>query len=103
MDHDRSSGEGVGAQEYTLIKMKLLQLPDRLAKSHLPLPFPSYSHSMAVAGWQGGGRETRLPRGGNAAPRDDVRADQLLASTRYGVSSTNLFHPHLSFDPSSVI
>lgn len=24
MDHDRSSGEGVGPQEYTLIKMKLL-------------------------------------------------------------------------------
>lgn len=23
MDHDRSSGEGVGPQEYTLIKMKL--------------------------------------------------------------------------------
>lgn len=27
-DHDRSSGEGVQPQEYTLIKMKLLQLPD---------------------------------------------------------------------------
>jgi hypothetical protein len=25
MDHDRSTGEGVGPQEYTLIKMKLLQ------------------------------------------------------------------------------
>lgn len=24
MDHDRSSGEGVGPQEYTLIKMKVL-------------------------------------------------------------------------------
>jgi leucyl-tRNA synthetase len=25
MDHDRSTGEGVGPQEYTLIKMKLLE------------------------------------------------------------------------------
>lgn len=24
MDHDRASGEGVGPQEYTLIKMKVL-------------------------------------------------------------------------------
>jgi leucyl-tRNA synthetase len=26
-DHDRASGEGVGPQEYTLIKMKALELP----------------------------------------------------------------------------
>lgn len=33
MDHDRSSGEGVGPQEYTLIKMKLLDpLPEKLKK-----------------------------------------------------------------------
>ncbi|CAM5999081.1 unnamed protein product [Sphagnum balticum] len=33
MDHDRSSGEGVGPQEYTLIKMKLMDpKPDKLAK-----------------------------------------------------------------------
>lgn len=25
-DHDRASGEGVGPQEYTLIKMKVLEL-----------------------------------------------------------------------------
>lgn len=25
MDHDRSSGEGTGPQEYTLIKMKMLK------------------------------------------------------------------------------
>lgn len=32
MDHDRSSGEGVGPQEYTLIKMKLLKpYPAKLA------------------------------------------------------------------------
>lgn len=32
MDHDRSSGEGVGPQEYTLIKMKLVsKLPQKLA------------------------------------------------------------------------
>lgn len=30
MDHDRSSGEGVGPQEYTLIKMKLLEVPQKL-------------------------------------------------------------------------
>ena len=31
MDHDRSSGEGVGPQEYTLIKMKLLDFPGKLS------------------------------------------------------------------------
>ncbi|KAH0558055.1 leucine--tRNA ligase, cytoplasmic [Cotesia glomerata] len=30
MDHDRSSGEGVGPQEYTLVKMKVLELPEKL-------------------------------------------------------------------------
>ncbi|XP_034937128.1 leucine--tRNA ligase, cytoplasmic [Chelonus insularis] len=31
MDHDRSSGEGVGPQEYTLVKMKLLEpFPEKL-------------------------------------------------------------------------
>ena len=31
MDHDRSSGEDVGAQEYTLIKMKALEpFPEKL-------------------------------------------------------------------------
>ncbi|XP_023211298.1 leucine--tRNA ligase, cytoplasmic-like [Centruroides sculpturatus] len=33
MDHDRSTGEGVGPQEYTLIKLKLLQpFPSKLSK-----------------------------------------------------------------------
>lgn len=32
MDHDRASGEGVGPQEYTLIKMKLLELPPKLSQ-----------------------------------------------------------------------
>ena len=31
MDHDRASGEGVGPQEYTLIKMRALELPGPLA------------------------------------------------------------------------
>lgn len=31
MDHDRASGEGVGPQEYTLIKMQALDLPGPLA------------------------------------------------------------------------
>lgn len=30
MDHDRSTGEGVGPQEYTLIKMKVLEKPAKL-------------------------------------------------------------------------
>lgn len=29
-DHDRSKGEGVGPQEYTLIKLKVLELPKQL-------------------------------------------------------------------------
>ena len=31
-DHDRSKGEGVGPQEYTGIKIKLLELPESLSK-----------------------------------------------------------------------
>ena len=31
MDHDRASGEGVGPQEYTLIKMRVVEpLPEKL-------------------------------------------------------------------------
>jgi len=31
MDHDRSKGEGVGPQEYTLVKMKVVQpYPEKL-------------------------------------------------------------------------
>ena len=35
MDHDRASGEGVGPQEYTLIKMKLQKLRDGVKFSQL--------------------------------------------------------------------
>ncbi len=35
MDHDRSTGEGVGPQEYTLIKMKLLQTRYAVPRSNL--------------------------------------------------------------------
>lgn len=31
-DHDRASGEGVGPQEYTLVKMKVLELRGKLAE-----------------------------------------------------------------------
>ncbi|SPP79186.1 leucine--tRNA ligase, cytoplasmic [Drosophila guanche] len=37
MDHDRSSGEGVGPQEYTLIKMKVLQAPKVLSAIKQPI------------------------------------------------------------------
>ncbi|CAI5445809.1 unnamed protein product [Caenorhabditis angaria] len=38
MDHDRSSGEGVGPQEYTLIKLRVLDpKPAVLAKINLPI------------------------------------------------------------------
>ncbi|XP_058452707.1 leucine--tRNA ligase, cytoplasmic [Malaya genurostris] len=38
MDHDRSSGEGVGPQEYTLIKMKIVgKLPSKLAGVNVPV------------------------------------------------------------------
>ena len=30
MDHDRASGEGVGPQEYTVVKIKILELPPKL-------------------------------------------------------------------------
>ena len=35
MDHDRASGEGVGPQEYTLIKMKLLKLREGVSFKQL--------------------------------------------------------------------
>lgn len=35
-DHDRASGEGVGPQEYTLIKMEALELPGKLAALEVP-------------------------------------------------------------------
>lgn len=37
MDHDRASGEGVGPQEYTLIKMRVQQLPSALASLKGPV------------------------------------------------------------------
>ncbi|EDV99142.1 leucine--tRNA ligase, cytoplasmic [Drosophila grimshawi] len=37
MDHDRSTGEGVGPQEYTLIKMKVLQSPKALSSIKTPI------------------------------------------------------------------
>ncbi|XP_065358523.1 leucine--tRNA ligase, cytoplasmic [Calliphora vicina] len=37
MDHDRSSGEGVGPQEYTLIKMKVLEKPAKLSAIKEPV------------------------------------------------------------------
>ena len=37
MDHDRSSGEGVGPQEYVLIKMRVLELPKKLASLTCPV------------------------------------------------------------------
>ncbi|XP_034473062.1 leucine--tRNA ligase, cytoplasmic [Drosophila innubila] len=39
MDHDRSTGEGVGPQEYTLIKMKVLQTPKALSAIKQPIYF----------------------------------------------------------------
>lgn len=37
MDHDRSTGEGVGPQEYTLIKMKVLEKPSKLNAVNVPI------------------------------------------------------------------
>nr|XP_036222723.1 leucine--tRNA ligase, cytoplasmic [Bactrocera oleae] len=37
MDHDRSSGEGVGPQEYTLIKMRVLEKPAKLSAVNVPI------------------------------------------------------------------
>lgn len=40
MDHDRSSGEGLGPQEYTLVKMKLTgKVPSKLAQVKVPIYF----------------------------------------------------------------
>lgn len=37
-DHDRASGEGVGPQEYTLIKLRVLELKVRRYKREALLP-----------------------------------------------------------------
>ncbi|XP_067623331.1 leucine--tRNA ligase, cytoplasmic [Eurosta solidaginis] len=37
MDHDRSTGEGVGPQEYTLIKMKVLEKPAKISAVSAPI------------------------------------------------------------------
>ncbi|XP_063701981.1 leucine--tRNA ligase, cytoplasmic [Culicoides brevitarsis] len=38
MDHDRASGEGVGPQEYTLVKMKIVSnVPEKLKKIKTPI------------------------------------------------------------------
>ena len=38
-DHDRATGEGVGPQDYTLVKLQALELPGKLAalQVHHPL------------------------------------------------------------------
>ena len=38
-DHDRATGEGVGPQDYTLVKLRALELPGKLAalQVHHPL------------------------------------------------------------------
>jgi len=45
MDHDRSKGEGVGPQEYTLVKMRVVQpYPEKLkfSKKYLLLYYLYY-------------------------------------------------------------
>lgn len=54
-DHDRASGEGATAQEYTLVKMEALELPGKLVElkvtQSLPrLGFPSLSPQHAEDG-----------------------------------------------------
>ena len=50
-DHDRASGEGVGPQEYTLVKMRALELPGCLAELevHQRCLFPQGSVSTVWA------------------------------------------------------
>ena len=53
-DHDRATGEGVGPQDYTLIKLQALELPGKLAalqvlhfRSAVPMPPLALSISAA--------------------------------------------------------
>ena len=41
-DHDRASGEGVGPQEYTVIKLEALELPGKLAALEVRLIGPCF-------------------------------------------------------------
>lgn len=47
MDHDRSCGEGVGPQEYTLIKMKLLE-PYPISLKYVSYKLQSIRQSWAL-------------------------------------------------------
>jgi leucyl-tRNA synthetase len=46
-DHDRASGEGVGPQEYTLVKMRVLELKGELDGCHVTC----YSGQSNVSVW----------------------------------------------------
>lgn len=48
-DHDRASGEGVGPQEYTLVKMEVLALPSALSSLEVCL-FACNASCMGLTG-----------------------------------------------------
>lgn len=48
MDHDRSDGEGVGPQEYTAIKLKILEWTDA-SKAAIAAKLPKHAEVYLVA------------------------------------------------------
>ena len=87
-DHDRASGEGVGPQEYCLVKMRvqteklLLLLSKEKKKTKAAAPPPAAASPPSRLSSRSPTRAPHLPAGGHAEARDDVRADQLLGAAR---------------------
>ena len=48
-DHDRATGEGVGPQDYTLIKLQALELPGKLAALQVFHPYTPAQRVMSLA------------------------------------------------------
>ena len=79
MDHDRASGEGVGPQEYTLIKMKAIEpFPEKLKSvtrlSHDILM--THACYIQIIIWS-----VSVFGSSYIASRDNVRSDKLLDSS----------------------
>ena len=93
MDHDRSSGEGVGPQEYTLVKMRVIDIPSQLKYvSSLPsslsaLVTPSQCRHLCLTLQEQDQRSSCLPRGCHSPTRDDVWTDELLDPSHHRVHS----------------
>ena len=91
MDHDRASGEGVGPQEYTLIKMKAIEpYPPKLRCEtfHNALVTEGQFYNLCKSLFQLCGWKTSVSSCCHPEARDNVRTDQLLGEAGHGLHRT---------------